>query len=109
MKRESLLFDRPAELAATRPAEADGRARDEGRLLVSDESGHHHACFCNLHEHLLPGDLLVVNRSATLPASLLATRAGGEPFVLNLSTYYGGGLWLAEPRHSAARPGPLAD
>jgi S-adenosylmethionine:tRNA ribosyltransferase-isomerase len=28
-------------------------------------------------------------------------------FVLNLSTTYGNGLWLAEPRWSASRPGPL--
>ena len=41
-----------------------------------------------------------------MPASLPATAAGFE-FILNLSTNYGGGLWLAEPRYSPARPGPL--
>jgi S-adenosylmethionine:tRNA ribosyltransferase-isomerase len=59
-----------------------------------------------LPDYLEPGDLLVVNRSATLPASLPAERAG-EPFILNLSTHYGGDLWLAEPRFNSAQPGPL--
>jgi S-adenosylmethionine:tRNA ribosyltransferase-isomerase len=111
MKRESLLFDRPADLVAARPAEADGRPRDEGRLLVSRGDGHtqthDHATFRCLADFLEPGDLLVINRSATLPASLPAARPDGGPFLLNLATDYGGGLWLAEPRHSPAEPGPL--
>jgi S-adenosylmethionine:tRNA ribosyltransferase-isomerase len=109
VKRETLLFDRPADLVATRPAEADGRPRDEGRLLVSRPDGHIHTCFRNLADYLQPGALLVVNRSATLPASLPARREDGAPFMLNLSTHYGGGLWLAEPRFDSAKPGPLLD
>jgi S-adenosylmethionine:tRNA ribosyltransferase-isomerase len=53
---------------------------------------------------------LVVNRSATLPASLPAEGDFGS-FILNLSTHYGsthyGSLWLAEPRWSPSEPGPL--
>ena len=109
MKREALLFDRPAELAATRPAEADDRPRDAGRLLISRPDGHSHACFRDLAAHLSPGDLLVVNRSATLPASLPGMRPDGSLFTLNLSTDYGDGLWLAEPRYSPAAPGPLPE
>ena len=106
MLRTALSFERPAELQATAPAEARGLQRDEVRLLVSTPDGHEHAVFRQLDEHLRPGDLLVVNRSATIPASLPATAALGE-FRLNLSTRYGGSLWLAEPRWSANRPGPL--
>lgn len=111
MMRSDLQFHRPAELAAVRPAEAHGRPRDAGRLLVSDGSGHHHARFFDLPDHLQPGDLLVANRSATIPASLPATAESG-PFTLNLSTKYadsksGTGLWLAEPRRSPAEPGPI--
>ena len=109
VKRETLLFDRPDELAAVRPAEAEGRERDEGRLLVSTPAAHRHARFRDLPDLLNPGDLLVVNRSATLPASLPAERAGGAPFILNLSTHYGGDIWLAEPRFSPRLPGPLPD
>jgi S-adenosylmethionine:tRNA ribosyltransferase-isomerase len=106
MRRADLLFERPQELVATGPAESAGRARDAGRLLVSSPQGHQHGRFNNLAQFLQPGDLLVVNRSATLPASLLAQGPLGQ-FTLNLSTNYGAGLWLAEPRLSHATPGPV--
>ena len=108
MKSSDLQFHRPEELAATRPAEMQGRSRDSGRLLVSSPGGHIHARFVDLANHLRAGDLLVVNRSATLPASLQASGRNG-PFTLNLSTNYGAGLWLAEPRLGPAEPGPLPD
>lgn len=106
MLREELLFERPAALQATAPAEARGLRRDQVRLLVSTPAGHRHAHFVDLVDWLDPGDLLVVNRSATLPASLPALGALGA-FRLNLSTHYGGGVWLAEARWSHDQPGPL--
>lgn len=106
MKRAELLFDRPDTLVATRPAEARGIRRDEVRLLVTTPSGHTHAHFYELATFLRPGDLLVVNHSATLAASLPASGAIGH-FILNLSTNYGRGLWVAEPRWSSHEPGPL--
>src|SRR5439155_4191016 len=53
-----------------------------------------------------PGDLVVVNDSATLAASLCAK---GEPgnFLLNVSTRFGKNVWLTEPRWSTSQPGPL--
>ena len=83
-----------------------GRERDEARLLVSSPTGDTHAGFRDLPNLLVPGDLLVVNESATVPASLAATSRLG-PCLLNLSTHYGCGVWLAEPRWSTAQPGPL--
>jgi S-adenosylmethionine:tRNA ribosyltransferase-isomerase len=106
MRRSELNFERPAGLAATRPAEARGLKRDEGRLLVSSATGQQHVRFIDLKTVLQPGDLLVVNESATLPASLPAQGKIGE-FRLNLSTNYGAGLWLTEPRWSPAKPGPI--
>jgi S-adenosylmethionine:tRNA ribosyltransferase-isomerase len=106
MNRSELLFNRPPDLVATAPAEALGNSRDNGRLLVSTAQSHKHARFMDLPQFLQPGDLLVANRSATLPASLPANGQSGE-FTLNLSTHYGSGLWLAEPRHCPARPGFL--
>lgn len=91
---------------ADRTPEARGLARDEVRLLVSSREGETDRTFLDLPELLAPGDLLVVNESATLPASLPATGPDG-PFVLNLSTEYGPDVWLAEPRHGPGRPGPL--
>ncbi len=106
MRREELAFERPPGREAVAPPEARGLERDEVRLLVSTRRGHEHARFRDLPRFLEPGTLLVVNASATLPASLPAS-ADGAPFVLNLSTRYGVGLWLAEPRWSAERAGPL--
>ncbi len=106
MKSTSLLFDRPDQLQATAPPESRHLDRDNVRLLVTTPYGNTHTRFSSLHEFLTPGDLLVVNESATIPASLPAEGPAGA-FVLNLSTDYGGGVWLAEPRWSASEPGPL--
>jgi S-adenosylmethionine:tRNA ribosyltransferase-isomerase len=100
------LVERPIARPATTPPESRGLARDEVRLLVSAGHGHRHAVFRELAEFLPAGALLVVNTSATLPASLRAS-AGFGPFLLNLSTRYAERLWLCEPRWSATRPGPL--
>lgn len=102
MKSTELLFERPEGLEATAPPER----RDAVRLLVSTPGGHTHATFAELPRFLDAGDLLVVNESATLPASLRAeTRLGAV--TLNVSTRIGAGLWLAEPRWGVGTPGPL--
>ena len=106
MTRLSLEFERPGELAATAPPEARGLERDGVRLLVTDAVGNVHRAFRDLPALLRPGDLLVVNESATLPASLPAIGPAGR-FRLNLSTDYGGGVWLAEPRRDFGTPGPV--
>ncbi|GAA4134742.1 S-adenosylmethionine:tRNA ribosyltransferase-isomerase [Actinomadura keratinilytica] len=65
-------FTVPAALEAREPPEARGRGRDGVRLLVCRRStgaiGHHR--FRELPGLLAPGDLLVVNTSATLPAAV---------------------------------------
>jgi S-adenosylmethionine:tRNA ribosyltransferase-isomerase len=63
------------------PHEAAPRA-GAARLLVASEAGLSHASFADLPDLLRPGDLLVVNDSATLPAAL---PAGGR-LRLHLST-----------------------
>jgi S-adenosylmethionine:tRNA ribosyltransferase-isomerase len=107
MNRTELDFERPRALQADGPPERRGLARDEVRLLVTTERGHEHTRFRDLPRFLAPGTLLVVNTSATLAASLPARHAGFGPFVANVSTDYGGGLYLVEPRKSASEPGPL--
>jgi S-adenosylmethionine:tRNA ribosyltransferase-isomerase len=106
MKTTELQFDRPQNLQAVAPPEAQGRARDDVRLLVSAPSGHSHAHFRELAHFLDPGDLIVVNDSATIPASLHAHGEVGR-FILNVSTRFGPRMWLAEPRWSTSQPGPL--
>jgi S-adenosylmethionine:tRNA ribosyltransferase-isomerase len=106
MKTNELQFDRPEELQATAPPEASGRRRDDVRLLVSTPEGHTHTMFRELPHFLEPGDVVVVNDSATMPASLSAHGDVGN-FVLNVSTRFGPKLWLTEPRWATDRPGPL--
>jgi len=107
MKRSDLDFVRPPALQAAGPPERSGLARDEVRLLVTTGRGHEHARFRDLSRFLPPGTLLVVNDSATLPASLPARHPHLGPLLANVSTSCGGGLHLVEPRRSAALPGPL--
>lgn len=106
MKRDALVFERPEILSATRPASERGIKKDAIRLMVSSPDSHQHATFRDMAQFLNAGDVLVVNNSATLPASLPAEGNIGK-FRLNLSTNYGHGLWLTEPRWSVSQPGPL--
>jgi S-adenosylmethionine:tRNA ribosyltransferase-isomerase len=80
-------FTVPAELSARAPAEARGLTRDGVRMLVGLRpglrTGHHR--FADLPGLLDPGDLLVVNDSAMLPAALDGRLPGGDPVALHLS------------------------
>lgn len=95
-------FELPAKLAAHEPPEARGKTRDDVRLLVSRTSTGEvsHRAFADLPGLLLPGDLLVVNNSATLPA---AVALDGE-LTVHFSTAMPEGDWLVELRsgHGAA-------
>ncbi|MBO0804897.1 MAG: S-adenosylmethionine:tRNA ribosyltransferase-isomerase [Nocardiopsaceae bacterium] len=94
-------FTLPKALEATAPPEARGLPRDGVRLLVSragrGEVTHHR--FTELPGLLLPGDLLVVNNSRTLPA---AVRAGRRQEI-HFSTPLPGGDWLVEVRVPARK------
>jgi S-adenosylmethionine:tRNA ribosyltransferase-isomerase len=96
----------PAGRAATEPPEARGLTRDGVRLLVGAPDGVSHHRFTDLPELLSPGDVLLVNRSATLPA---AVDVIGTDLVLHASTTRPDGSWLVELRHrdaGATRPYP---
>jgi S-adenosylmethionine:tRNA ribosyltransferase-isomerase len=84
----ALAFDLPAALEAHEPPEARGLARDEVRLLVArrDDGEIAHARFRDLPDFLLPGDLVVVNVSATLPAAVPAIRRDGTAAQLRFAT-----------------------
>ena len=103
----------PAELEATRPPETRGMRRDQVRLMVTDDNGIRHRRFHDLPLELRPGDLLVVNVSATLPAAVVA----GADLVIHFSTTLPGGLHVVEMRrlagatsfpHEEPRPGKVA-
>ena len=102
-----IVFELPRDLEAHEPPEARGLARDDVRLLVSrPDVPPEHARFRSLPDILDPGDLLVINTSATLPASLEATRPDGSVVELHLSTPLPAGLWVVELR-TPALPGTL--
>ena len=67
-----LEFEVPPELEAHDPPEARGLSRDAVRLMVAyrNDLRLEHARFRDLARFLEPGDLLVINNSGTLPASL---------------------------------------
>ncbi|MDQ6929490.1 MAG: S-adenosylmethionine:tRNA ribosyltransferase-isomerase [Candidatus Eremiobacteraeota bacterium] len=99
-------FDLPRELEAHIPPEARGIARDEVGLLVSDrERGTHRVTsFRDFAAALHPNDLLVVNNSKTLAASVDAA-FGGDVFPLHFSTNIADELWTVEPRTTAQYSG----
>ena len=76
----------PAELRAHLPAELRGLRRDGVRLMVVDRGAQsiRHSRFIELGSFLRAGDLLVVNRSRTMPAAVPAYRQDGELVQLRL-------------------------
>jgi S-adenosylmethionine:tRNA ribosyltransferase-isomerase len=84
-------FALPKALEAREPPEARGVARDEVKLMVAagtEYSGPRitHATFRDLPAFLSPGDLLVVNVSATLAASLPAVNGAGQEIRVHYAT-----------------------
>ncbi|WP_454195946.1 S-adenosylmethionine:tRNA ribosyltransferase-isomerase [Nocardia sp. Marseille-Q1738] len=104
VQADRLSFVLPRERDAAAPPEARGLARDEVRLLVAD-SGLTHARFRELPDHLRPGDLLVVNNSATMSSAVDAT-LDGEPVALHFSTWLDDGRWVVEVRTTQRTPYP---
>jgi S-adenosylmethionine:tRNA ribosyltransferase-isomerase len=110
----ALELDLAEPLAAHEPPEARGTARDDVRLLVATrhDGRIEHTRFGELPRILEPGDLVVVNNSATLPAALPATRADGSMLELHLSTpapdREDDRWWIVELRRGARPFGGLA-
>jgi S-adenosylmethionine:tRNA ribosyltransferase-isomerase len=97
----ALAFDLPERLEATEPPPE----RDQVRLLAASGGGVGHHRFTDLPDLLRPGDLLVVNTSATIPAALPA-----GALRLHLSTPLPGVFpddgherWVVELRDGTAR------
>ena len=98
-------FVLPPGSEATKPPEARGLARDEVRMaVVTDDRTHHHQVR-ELPLWLEPGDLLVVNTSATLPSALEVQRHGST-WGLHVSAELDDGSWVVELRRpDGAGPG----
>ena len=102
---ERFTFDLPSALEADQPPEARGLTRDAVRMLVTTQSDGSlvRSSFNLLPRFLEPGDLVVVNTSGTIPASIDATADDGTALVVHLSTQLNGAKWVVEPRRPADR------
>lgn len=104
------------EHSAHEPPEVRGLARDQVRLMVSRVSDDSitHTRFFDFPDFLDPGDVVVVNTSATINAALEAERESGDgntsDIVLHLSTPLFENRWVVELRqHSDNGTTPLLD
>lgn len=84
----------PGELEASGPPESRNLARDGVRLMVASDDGIDHRRFTDLASFLDPGDLVVFNNSATLPAAVVVD----DSLAIHFSTMQPGGLVVVEPR-----------
>jgi S-adenosylmethionine:tRNA ribosyltransferase-isomerase len=110
-----IAFELPERLEAHEPPEARGLHRDRVRLMVARRGTGAivHTRVDELPAFLEPGDLLVVNTSATVPAALAAKRTDGLGLELRLSTPshdHPADHWIVELRlggapFDRARPG----
>ena len=94
--RPGLVFELPEDLVATEPIEVGGGRRDDVSMLVARRSSGMlvDTTASQLPSFLDPGDVLVVNTSATLPAAVPTP----DGRLLHLSTELPGGLWVVERR-----------
>ncbi len=99
LQRAAARFAIPEDGEATAPAERRGLARDAVRLLVARPGHVEHRRFHDIAELLDPGDLVVINTSATLPAAVDGRLADGRAVPVHLSTILDDGSWVVEVRH----------
>ncbi len=107
--RPATHFRSPEDLTATEPPEYRGLARDAVRLLVATPEGLTHTRFSDLAQYLNPGDLLVVNNSATRAAEFDATSDDNDPIVVHVATGLGGRTWVVELRTAPDAAKPILD
>jgi S-adenosylmethionine:tRNA ribosyltransferase-isomerase len=96
-------FTLPPGSEASGPPERRGVPRDGVRLLVARPGGIEHRRFVDLPTLLEPGDLVVVNTSATLPAAVRARRDDGRPVPVHVATAVSPGQWVVEIRRLDGR------
>lgn len=96
----ALDFALPPGSEAGEPPEHRGLARDGVRLLLARPDGIEHRRFHDLPDLLEPGDIVVVNTSATLAAALDVRRQDGGRGPLHVSGVLDDGDWVVELRRA---------
>jgi S-adenosylmethionine:tRNA ribosyltransferase-isomerase len=107
-ERSGIRFRLPEESTAPAPAEARGAARDDVRLLVARPGRLEHHRFGDLADQLGPGDLVVVNNSATVHGEIDAVR-GRQPVVLHAASRLDAVTWVVELRTAPDAAAPVLD
>jgi S-adenosylmethionine:tRNA ribosyltransferase-isomerase len=105
-ERSGVRFRAPE--AAAAPPEVRGSSREDVRLLVARADGIRHHRFRDLADLLEPGDLVVVNNSATVNGEIDAVR-DGSPIVLHAAAHLDSDTWVVELRTSPDAGEPILD
>ncbi len=107
-ERSGVRFQTPPDAFAPAPPEVRGRSRDDVRMLVARPSGIEHHRFDDLADLLDPGDLVVVNNSATVNGEIDAVRRD-SPIVLHAASPLDADTWVVELRTSPDAGAPILD
>ena len=107
-------FTLPESRWATGPPEERGIPRDGVRLMLAERAtgALSHGVFSDLPDHLRPGDIVVVNTSATIPAAVEGRTQDGDAVRLHFASPFADGLWAVEvrtPAGAGSGPGPRLD
>ncbi len=78
-------------------------------MLAATPDGLSHATFADLARYLQPGDLLIVNTSATIPAAVDGSRDRGRAVTVDFSTPLDDGTWLVELRENSPEHARVLD
>ena len=93
---------------AEAPPEVRGSSRDDVRMLVARRDGLQHRRFSDLADQLEPGDLVVVNNSATVNGEIDGVRRN-QPVVLHAATRLEHDIWVVELRTAPDAAEPVLD
>ncbi|GAA2094969.1 S-adenosylmethionine:tRNA ribosyltransferase-isomerase [Microlunatus panaciterrae] len=102
------VFTAPDDRTAPEPAELRGLARDGVRLLVAGPSLVD-TTFTHLGDHLRPGDVLVVNTSATVPGQVDADSSVRGRVVVHIANRLNDGTRVVELRTRPNAASPILD
>jgi S-adenosylmethionine:tRNA ribosyltransferase-isomerase len=107
-EQPGVRFRLPDDSTAEAPPEVRGSARDDVRLLVARPEGLEHRRFGDLADLLEPGDLVVVNNSATVNGEIDGVRSG-QPIVLHAASRLDDATWVVELRTAPDASAPILD